>query len=272
MRRAPRPRLHRADRGAALVEFALVLPVFALMLFAMVQFGVMFAGWAQLRNAVQTGARMTAVGQVSTGCGQLSPPDCTIAVQIGTPVGLSSPSQPLTSLPIPDAAHCRQDLSSCDDYSWLDGYYIHDHGTWEQIVSPPPPPSQPPAGQVADEEALQQGAGGTWKCTTTDPLGNCTQLSTYSSAGTNDPALGSDYNNITVSCTGPASPTTQPQLQAPPPPSCHANCQLLVSARLPATSFGGLLPNLAVSTKSAFYIETGTATPADQQNGSSSCG
>ncbi|MGH9104415.1 MAG: TadE family protein [Acidimicrobiales bacterium] len=45
-----------------MVEFALVLPVFALMLFAMVQFGLAFAGWAQLRNEAQTAARSLAMG------------------------------------------------------------------------------------------------------------------------------------------------------------------------------------------------------------------
>ena len=264
---ARRRRRLPAEQGAALVEFALVLPIFALMLFAMVQFGVMFAGWAQLRNAVQTGARMTAIGQVSTECGPLSQPDCTVAVQIGTPVGLTSPSQPVTSLAIPGTAQCHQDLSSCADYSWLDGYYIEDHGTWAQIVSPPPSPSPPPAGQVPDQEAFRDGAGGTWKCTGTDSSGNCTQLSTSSSAGTSAPALGSDYNDITVSCAGSPSTTARPHLEAPPA-SCPTNSQLLVSAQLSMTSFSGLFPGLAVPTRSAFYVETATATPANQQGGS----
>ncbi len=54
-RRPHRPR-RREEAGASLVEFAIILPVFALMLFGMIQFGLAFAGWDQLRNAVQTGA------------------------------------------------------------------------------------------------------------------------------------------------------------------------------------------------------------------------
>ena len=49
------------DGGAALVEFALVLPIFALMLFGMIELGLAFAGWSSLRNAVQTGARLASV-------------------------------------------------------------------------------------------------------------------------------------------------------------------------------------------------------------------
>ena len=54
--RSSRPyRRRRVEAGASLVEFAIILPVFALMLFGMIQFGLAFAGWDQLRNAVQTG-------------------------------------------------------------------------------------------------------------------------------------------------------------------------------------------------------------------------
>ncbi|HXW80588.1 MAG TPA: TadE/TadG family type IV pilus assembly protein [Acidimicrobiales bacterium] len=59
-------RRRRDESGAALVEFALILPVFALMLFAMIQFGLAFAGWDELRNAVQTGARMASMGQTGS--------------------------------------------------------------------------------------------------------------------------------------------------------------------------------------------------------------
>jgi Flp pilus assembly pilin Flp len=50
------------DSGTALVEFALIVPLFALMLFAMIQFGIGFAGWDQLRNSVQFVARQAAMG------------------------------------------------------------------------------------------------------------------------------------------------------------------------------------------------------------------
>lgn len=43
----------RSERGQALVEFALVLPVFALLLFAIVQFGVVFTQYLALTDAVR---------------------------------------------------------------------------------------------------------------------------------------------------------------------------------------------------------------------------
>jgi hypothetical protein len=69
--RAAHPCGRGGESGAALVEFALVLPIFALMLFAMVQFGLIFAGWAQLRSSAQSAARLVAMGD--TGCPGSSP-------------------------------------------------------------------------------------------------------------------------------------------------------------------------------------------------------
>jgi hypothetical protein len=118
--RAPAPAVgvrrrggHAGDeRGSVLVEFALVIPIFAFMLFGMIQFGLAFTGWASLRNSVQSAARMAAIGDAGTFVGQLANPCpalaaaetysglspasdqsadmyCEIVAQIGTPVGTS---------------------------------------------------------------------------------------------------------------------------------------------------------------------------------------
>jgi hypothetical protein len=70
------------------------------MLFAMIQFGLLFTGWAQLRNSVQTGARMAAMGEVGpgpSGCPSTGGPSqemvCEIGALIGQPVGTSSPPE-----------------------------------------------------------------------------------------------------------------------------------------------------------------------------------
>jgi Flp pilus assembly protein TadG len=47
----------RSDQGAAAVEFALVLPVLVLMLFGIIQFGLIFNQWQQLEHATREGAR-----------------------------------------------------------------------------------------------------------------------------------------------------------------------------------------------------------------------
>lgn len=61
---AGRRRSSRAgERGSTIVEFALLLPVFSLMLFGMIQFGLAFYGWDAVHNAVQAGARLAAIGQ-----------------------------------------------------------------------------------------------------------------------------------------------------------------------------------------------------------------
>ena len=73
------------DSGTALVEFALVVPLFALMLFAMIQFGIAFAGWDQLRNRVQLAARQAAMGGLA--CSTVPACDNAIASNIGDPLG-----------------------------------------------------------------------------------------------------------------------------------------------------------------------------------------
>lgn len=114
-------RCHRDDSGAALVEFALVVPLFMLLLFGIIQFGLAFGGWASLRSSVQNSARLIALdnpGQSPTSsCTALtaaesySPPPgqlttstqemfCEIATQIGTPVGTSSTNVPEIGLGI----------------------------------------------------------------------------------------------------------------------------------------------------------------------------
>jgi Flp pilus assembly protein TadG len=52
-----RPRRHRYERGAAAVEFALVLPVLLLILFGIIEYGWVFTAQIVLTNAVSEGAR-----------------------------------------------------------------------------------------------------------------------------------------------------------------------------------------------------------------------
>ncbi|NUQ56510.1 MAG: pilus assembly protein, partial [Dehalococcoidia bacterium] len=51
-------RFRRTDAGQALVEFALVLPVMLMMLFALVDFGRGFYTWLVVTNAAREGARV----------------------------------------------------------------------------------------------------------------------------------------------------------------------------------------------------------------------
>jgi Flp pilus assembly protein TadG len=92
------------------------------MLFGMIQFGVVFAGWTSLRNAVQTGARMAAIGDFGSFANQPASPApcpalvaaeqyglpgsdatadayCAIVAQIGAPIGTAASS---TAAPYPE--------------------------------------------------------------------------------------------------------------------------------------------------------------------------
>ena len=54
-------RSQRDESGASLVEFALVLPVFALLLFGLIDFGLIFGSYITMRNGVEAGARNASV-------------------------------------------------------------------------------------------------------------------------------------------------------------------------------------------------------------------
>jgi Flp pilus assembly protein TadG len=53
----------RNERGQALTEFALVLPILALLLFGVIQFGIAFNNYITLTDAVRAGARKGAVAR-----------------------------------------------------------------------------------------------------------------------------------------------------------------------------------------------------------------
>ena len=106
-----------------LVEFALVLPIFAIMLFGMIQFGLVLGGWASVRNMVQNSARMISIDDITSQT--CTPPAditvlsvltidayCTVVNEIGTPVGtaVSSTDLPLVGLLIEngDITVCAQ--------------------------------------------------------------------------------------------------------------------------------------------------------------------
>lgn len=59
------------DRGIALVEFALVLPILMLLLFGMVDFGKAFNYWIDSTHLANTGARYAVVDYNAPGSGSL---------------------------------------------------------------------------------------------------------------------------------------------------------------------------------------------------------
>jgi len=53
----------RGQRGQALVEFTIILPILLLLLLGILQFGVVFNNYITLTDAVRAGARQAAVGR-----------------------------------------------------------------------------------------------------------------------------------------------------------------------------------------------------------------
>ena len=75
-------RPERDERGTSLVEFALILPLFALMLFGMIDFGLLFGGFISLRNQVNAAGRDVAISQSSPSCASANQPSLCIAEQV----------------------------------------------------------------------------------------------------------------------------------------------------------------------------------------------
>ena len=77
----------RKERGQAMVEFALLLPIFLVVIFIIVDFGVGISRWVIVTNSTREGARMGAVGATTgeiadrvatTSNGLLNPVDVTV--------------------------------------------------------------------------------------------------------------------------------------------------------------------------------------------------
>jgi Flp pilus assembly protein TadG len=56
-------RIRRGQEGQAMVEFALVIPLLLLLIFGIIQFGILFNNYLTLTDAVRVGARQAAVSR-----------------------------------------------------------------------------------------------------------------------------------------------------------------------------------------------------------------
>jgi Flp pilus assembly protein TadG len=66
----------RNQKGQTMTEFALVLPLLAMLLFGVIQFGIVFNNYITLTDAVRSGARKGAVGR------HLSNPQAAVVTQV----------------------------------------------------------------------------------------------------------------------------------------------------------------------------------------------
>ena len=63
MKLTKKQRLLSSDDGQTMVEFALVLPMLAFLLFGIIQFGIVFNHYLDLTDATRAGARVAAVSR-----------------------------------------------------------------------------------------------------------------------------------------------------------------------------------------------------------------
>jgi Flp pilus assembly protein TadG len=60
------------ERGQAVTEFAVILPILLLVLFAIFQFGVIFNNYIEIAAAAREGARKGAVSRTAGNCAQVT--------------------------------------------------------------------------------------------------------------------------------------------------------------------------------------------------------
>ncbi len=76
----------RGDRGANLVEFALLAPLLILLLFGIVEFAWMFASNLDVKHGAREGARITVVNTPDTGNVGLAAEICTRMDMVGSDI------------------------------------------------------------------------------------------------------------------------------------------------------------------------------------------
>ena len=63
----PKRLLRRSEKGQSLAEFVLVLPIFLILVFAIIDFGLGFHAWLTVTNSAREGARLGAVRAPASG-------------------------------------------------------------------------------------------------------------------------------------------------------------------------------------------------------------
>jgi Flp pilus assembly protein TadG len=97
MKIRPRARI-RDQRGAAAIEFALVLPILLLLLFGIIEFGFVINSWISVTHAAREGVRVYALTN-DAAQGQTA--------GVNAAPGLTNPVTCTASLPAPDEAQMQ---------------------------------------------------------------------------------------------------------------------------------------------------------------------
>jgi Flp pilus assembly protein TadG len=132
LRRAPKGRRSASrargdERGASLIEFALVLPLLALFLFAIVDFGMVFGGFTSMRSGVQSAARMASVNEYSNysgTCGASDPTSqmvCTTVSAMGSLLSVQSGTVKVGICFLQSGVSCSSETSTLNGNQCISG-------------------------------------------------------------------------------------------------------------------------------------------------------
>ena len=112
-------KLRRDERGAAVVEFAIVLPILVLFIFGIVEFGRAYNARIELTSAVREGARAVALGG-----------DAVTATKNGAPGLPSSRITVTTTTTCPSGAAAGTNASVSASYPFQYVIPLFRSGTW----------------------------------------------------------------------------------------------------------------------------------------------
>lgn len=108
------------ERGQAVTEFAVILPVLMMVLFAIFQFGVVFNNYIQVTSAAREGARKGAVSRNSGACAsvQTTAINAAQAAAPGLNWGQSGAGVTVTDTCTNNAIQQGTDLTVTASYPW----------------------------------------------------------------------------------------------------------------------------------------------------------
>jgi Flp pilus assembly protein TadG len=96
MQRIRRRRWHRRSSGQALAEFAIIAPLFFLLIFGFVDMARMYQSWVTIQHAAREGARYGVTGRTDCASGPQTRVDCIEYVAREQTDGLNNPQGDLT--------------------------------------------------------------------------------------------------------------------------------------------------------------------------------
>lgn len=105
-------RRHNAEEGAAAVEFALVVPILLLLIFGIINFGIVLAQQLSISNSARQAARFAVVDVEGRACGDIEAEARSAAVTIG--MEPDDPTYALTGATGPCARPCADSIDTTD--------------------------------------------------------------------------------------------------------------------------------------------------------------